>query len=81
MYFVYILKSKISNDKFYVGITDNIERRLEEHNSKPTNSYTVKYAPWDLVTYVVLRNRRKAEKLEIYFKSHSGRIFYKSKLI
>ncbi|MFH1404809.1 MAG: GIY-YIG nuclease family protein [Patescibacteria group bacterium] len=32
MYFVYLLKSKKDN-QFYIGHTNNIERRLKEHNS------------------------------------------------
>jgi putative endonuclease len=46
-YFVYILKSKIK-EITYVGFTNNIERRIVEHNlgkSKFTNIYK----PWELV--------------------------------
>ena len=37
MYFVYVLKSE-NNWRFYVGMTENIERRLTEHNSGKTKS-------------------------------------------
>ena len=32
MYYVYMIKN--SADKLYVGITDNPERRLQEHNTE-----------------------------------------------
>ncbi|MFN7280535.1 MAG: GIY-YIG nuclease family protein, partial [bacterium] len=42
MYYVYILQSTITN-KFYKGQTDNLERRLKEHNNKEEKS-TAPYA-------------------------------------
>lgn len=36
MYFVYILKSK-KDKSLYVGYTNNIEHRLEEHNKGAVN--------------------------------------------
>jgi putative endonuclease len=32
MYYIYLLKSKKDNN-LYIGFTDNLERRLQEHNS------------------------------------------------
>ena len=34
MYYVYILKRK--NDEFYIGYTEDLERRLKQHRSKGT---------------------------------------------
>ena len=43
-YFVYILQC--SDNSFYVGVTNNLERRLEEHiNGTNPNSYTFKRRP------------------------------------
>ncbi|MFT7352174.1 MAG: putative endonuclease [Flavobacterium sp.] len=49
-YYVYIL---LCNDKsLYVGVTSNLERRLEEHNSgKYSNAYTFKRRPVELVYF------------------------------
>ena len=44
MYFVYIIKSKINNS-LYIGITNNLERRLKEHNDGE-GFHTKKYKPW-----------------------------------
>ena len=82
MYFVYILKSQKRSDKFYVGITINLKRRLSEHSrlSKQSN-YRRLYAPWEIETYTVFHDKRLAESFEIYLKSHSGRAFLKKRLL
>ena len=78
-YYVYILKS-INFDKYYVGYTTNINRRLNEHNSK-SQIYSKNYAPWDLVTYTSFTNKQKATNFETYLKSHSGRAFLNKHLV
>ena len=77
MYFVYFLQSAKDYAKHYVGITDNLERRLSQHNNSPSCSYTIKYSPWKLRDYVAFDDFKKAEKFEIYLKSHSGKAFAK----
>ncbi len=47
MYFVYIIKSK-KNDSLYIGVTNEVTRRLREHNEGKTFS-TKRYLPWYLV--------------------------------
>jgi len=44
-FYIYILYSK-DYDKYYVGYSSDPWRRLEEHNTKPFNTYTSKYRPW-----------------------------------
>ncbi len=78
MYFVYVLKS-LENSKSYVGSTHNLQRRLEEHNSKK-HFYTKRHAPWQIVyseQYDTLRDARGREK---YLKSATGRRFLKEKV-
>ena len=41
-YFVYIL-TNISNKVLYIGITNNIERRMYEHKNKLVKGFTEKY--------------------------------------
>lgn len=60
----------------YVGITHNLENRLQEHNSGES-IHTDKYAPWKLMTYVCFDNKQKAIAFEKYLKSGSGRSFAK----
>ncbi|MEW6195074.1 MAG: GIY-YIG nuclease family protein [Bacteroidota bacterium] len=46
MYFVYILQS-FTSKKYYVGQTDNLERKLQQHNSGYSKS-TKGGIPWEL---------------------------------
>jgi putative endonuclease len=41
-YYVYILSNK-SNKVFYIGVTNNLERRMYEHNNKLISGFTKKY--------------------------------------
>lgn len=63
MYFIYVLKSLIDNS-YYVGCTDNVDRRLLEHN-KGLSKYTKNKKPWNLVyreEYNSLSEARRREK-------------------
>ena len=60
----------------YVGITINLENRLNEHNSGEC-VHTNKYKPWKVMTYICFDNKEKAVAFERYLKSGSGRVFAK----
>ena len=75
-YHVYILYNK-KNDKFYIGQTNDIERRLKEHNSGETN-YTSKYSgEWMLVYKEEFISRTEAKKRENFLKKQKNKEFYK----
>ena len=41
MYFVYVIKAlKPSKKKYYIGVSSNLLRRLDEHNSPLNTGYT-----------------------------------------
>ena len=69
--FVYILRSKIK-EITYVGFTNNIERRLIEHNLGKTK-FTRIYKPWEMVYKEEFNSEEEAIKREKYFKSAAGR--------
>jgi putative endonuclease len=71
MYFVYVLKS-VSYHKSYTGITDNLERRLTQHNAG-YHTYTKRWKPWEIVYNEVLNDRDEARSREKYLKSAAGR--------
>jgi Predicted endonuclease containing a URI domain len=81
MPYVYILKSVNSPDRFYIGVTSNLKKRLSEHKSPSPDNYTYRYAPWKLATYVVFGDMLRAKKFEVYLKTSSGRTFIKRHLI
>jgi putative endonuclease len=70
MYYVYILKC--SDKTFYIGITNNLERRIREHNSSLLGAkYTRGRRPVSLVYSVKKRNRSTATKEEYRLKKLS----------
>ena len=44
MHWVYIIKSD-KNDELYIGSTNNLVKRLEDHNSGKSKA-TLRYKPW-----------------------------------
>ncbi len=80
MYIVYILKSLKDPARSYAGITQNLKRRLEEHNLEKSG-HAQRYAPWEVETYITFRSRFLAEKLEKYLKAGSGQAFLKRHLL
>jgi putative endonuclease len=46
-YFVYILKC--SDDSYYTGVTNNLEKRISEHKSGVIKGYTMNRLPVELV--------------------------------
>ena len=75
MWYVYVLKS-ISHPFIYVGMTSDVEKRINSHNAK-LNQSTKYYAPYDLEFYLAVQTKNKAIELERYFKGGSGKAFIK----
>lgn len=71
--------SSINRKYIYVGMTNNLERRLYEHNHEKEQT-TRPYAPFKLIHSEVAENRIYARKREKYFKSGVGKEFLKSLL-
>lgn len=69
-YCVYVLKC--ADDSFYKGQTNDIHRRLDEHQLEKVSS-TAKHLPVELVHWEVFDSREKAVKREKYLKSGKGR--------
>jgi len=73
---VYILRSLIAPTRHYVGLTSDVARRLEVHNSGGS-IHTVANRPWQLVAAIEFSNTDSAVRFERYLKSGSGRAFAK----
>jgi putative endonuclease len=71
MHFVYVLRSQAFN-RFYVGMTEDIERRIGEHNNGKAKS-TKFYAPWNLVFVEKFETRAEARRREKFLKGGSGK--------
>ena len=71
MHYVYILQSK-KDGNFYTGSTNDLKRRLHEHESGNVRS-TWNRRPLELVYYEACLNEDDAKQREIYLKSGMGR--------
>jgi len=68
MYFVYSIQSQINPECFYVGMTTDVERRLEEHNTGKS-VHTNKFKPWKLIAYVAFKDiKPKRKNLNLILK-------------
>jgi len=79
MHFVYILNSIDYSERFYVGLTENVEERLHAHNIGQV-PHTSKFAPWKIKTFIAFENKEQAANFEQYLKTSSGRVFCKKRL-
>ena len=70
-YFVYVLWSQRLR-KRYVGYTDNIGKRIKEHNSGH-NKFTKGGIPWELIHYEEFDTKIDAIKKEKFLKTGVGR--------
>ena len=71
VFYVYILQS-LKTKKLYIGQTDNLVRRLNEHNTGRGGTYTRHNGPWRLVYSENQPDRSSAANRELYLKSTSG---------
>ncbi len=73
MHYVYVLKS-LRNGKRYVGVTNNVLRRLAGHQ-RGVSTFTSQNRPWVLMWKEALPSKQDAVKREKYLKSGQGRKF------
>ncbi len=69
MYYVYLIKSQKVKGWKYIGSTNDLERRIEEHNNGKVFS-TKNYRPFVLVyyeAYISEKDAREREKQLKYF--------------
>jgi predicted GIY-YIG superfamily endonuclease len=71
---VYVLKNADSRPRFYVGLTSDVGRRLEDHNTGRC-AHTARYRPWQLHVVIEFPDEQRAIRFERYLKSGSGREF------
>ena len=67
LYYVYILQC--SDKSLYTGITNDITRRVKEHNLKKGGAYTRAHLPVKLVYKESHKTRSRALKREAEIKS------------
>ena len=78
MFYVYVLRS-LKNGRFYIGCTNNLERRLGEHNGS-RSTYTSLTRPFELIHQEMYEDLKSARKREIMLKGGQGRRWLKEKV-
>ena len=74
MWTVYILKSM--EKLIYVGMTQDVTKRLEEHNSGKSY-YTKRGTNWKMVYSETFDSSEEVRKREKYFKNTAGKEWLK----
>jgi len=59
MFYAYVIKSKKDNS-IYIGYTEDLKKRLKEHNSKQNKS-TKNKAPFELIYYEAYKSKSDAK--------------------
>lgn len=75
MHFLYIIFSP-SKNKYYVGETKNLEKRLLKHNNHTyKNAFTNIASDWEFVIKKTLNNKEEALYLERFIKRMKSKKF------
>ena len=74
--FVYVLQSIKEPSRNYTGITSDVKRRLDVHNSGGSQ-HTAAIRPWRLIVALEFATEASAVTFEKYLKTGSGRAFAK----
>ena len=67
MWYVYVLYSAASG-KSYVGFSNDVDRRLFEHNVSEKRGFTLRYRPWTLILTEAYNAKQEATVREIFGK-------------
>ena len=78
MFYVYILES-INDRELYIGYTEDLKRRFEEHN-RGLSLYTKRYLPWKVIYYEACLDQKDATRREKYLKTSQGRRLIKRRI-
>jgi putative endonuclease len=78
-WFVYVLQSQ-KDSAFYIGISSDVQKRLQSHNKGNTRS-TKSRRPFKLLYTEKYATRKEARKREKYLKSGCGREWLKRAVV
>jgi len=77
-YYIYVLQSG-KDHNFYIGLTGDIKKRLEEHSSGKV-SQTKSRRPLELIYWEGCLNQKDAARREKYLKTTWGKRYINSRL-
>ncbi len=71
LYYVYFLKS-LKDGSYYIGVSDNVQRRFKEHNNGLSKSTKTK-RPWEIVRVEKFNDIREAYQREKFLKAKKSK--------
>jgi len=80
MFYTYILESVSAPGELYRGHTEDLKRRVAEHNEGKC-PHTSKFLPWKIRFYAAFETLALAQEFERYLKSGSGHALAKQHLL
>ena len=78
MWYAYILK--MADGEYYVGLTNDLKRRIEEHTTGQEIS-TKWRLPVILEAYIAVKSEQTARNLEKYLKTSSGKAALRKRIL
>ncbi len=78
IWYTYVLYNKKLN-KFYIGSTNNLKRRIKEHQNSKTQT-TSMGGKWNLVYYEACLAKKDAQERERQLKTGFGRGYLRKRL-
>ena len=69
MWYVYLIQNSETKENYF-GSTNDLDRRLSEHNSGSTPSTNRKSGNWELIYYEAFISKKLALRREDKLKSH-----------
>ncbi len=79
MHCVYLIRSEPDPSQTYIGLTEDLKKRLASHNAG-ANKHTSKFKPWKIECYTAFVSKDRAADFEQYLKHGSGHAFAKRHL-
>ena len=77
--YVYVLRSQGALNRYYTGVTSDVDARLADHNAGRC-PHTASGRPWQTDVVIEFADEQRALTLERYLKSGSGVAFAKRHL-
>lgn len=72
-YYVYILWSE-RLEKYYVGYSHNVKKRLGQHNTSDFNTFTSKHRPWIYKAHFRVKGQKSdAIRIEKFIKEQKAK--------
>ncbi len=70
----------VKNNRLYVGSTNNLRRRFDEHNKGIGGKYTRDNRPYKLIFYEAFLSEEDSIRQELFYKSGYGKEVLKGKI-